>query len=287
MNADDDPEVEQEASADNGSTVIQSGRDTLIAGRDLHHNSATVAGAIGIGGAAVGSAVGTGIGAVAANSATAGTTTATGLGGVVTTKMIVAGALVAATTAGVGGYAAYQHYTCDSFFGTRTAKDVIDTAREKFTDARFSFDFRTGSGFTMDGYIDNARPAASLHSRIADITTDIVYLDNAAYFRLADEPWTKVDVEAWQDPQVSQGNPVKTVEYLASSGDATQSNCELQGTFDSRMLLPTRPETTIPFHAKVDPSGRLVHLTVVLPDQDTADWDIHDYGTTVEVTAPI
>ncbi|MEU4765872.1 hypothetical protein AB0H12_21695 [Actinosynnema sp. NPDC023794] len=92
---DDEPDVDQTAIADSASTVIQSGRDTLIAGRDLHHNSAAVAGAIGVGGA----------GRRHRDRRRGGErrhhrgTTATGLGTVVSTKMIVAGALVATTNA--------------------------------------------------------------------------------------------------------------------------------------------------------------------------------------------
>lgn len=267
-------EVHQRAYAAAGATINQAARDIYLTPL---RTTIAVGALSGAGGAAAGVAVTTGI-----TGGGSGTAAATGITGTKFTAMAIA---FATTTAGVGGYAAYQHYTCGSFFGERSARDVIDTARRSFTDASFTFDYQALGETVLTGEADNAKPAAKLHMEVQGSTYDAVLITDQLYTRVDGSEWERQDVST-EDPRLAQGNPVKTVEYLSSSQDTAQSDCELRGTFDSELLLPDSGLPPLPFDATVAPDGHLVRLKVTVAGGD-AVWTVSNWGEPRDITAPI
>jgi len=251
------------------------------AGRDVNSPTAVlgagaVGGAAGVAGAAAG---------VKAGSAS-GTTAAVG-GGTIGPKAVVVTLVVASATATGGGYAAYAHYTCSPLFGDRPAAQVLNTATHKFTDASFKFNFRAGGVFQMAGEFDNRQRVGQFHATSGADSIDYIQDHTTIYYRSSGGTWTRKTITSTEDARIAQGNPIKTAEYLSSTGNATQNHCAFRGAIDGTAIGLDSSTSSLPFEASTNPDGYLTHLKITLPQEPgDLDWQVYDYGTKITITPP-
>jgi hypothetical protein len=250
---------------------------------------AGASGAVGITGTLIGTeAAATGAGSVGGPvAATAG---ASKFAAIIGVPVLAAGAVATV------GYGIHQHDNCGSFFGERTAIEVLDAATDRVKDSSFRFRVRWGSAFTMSGEFDNQRVAGSYRGSMGDENVEIIHDNLTIYFRLSGGEWHREDFDTTEDPRLSQGNPIKTAEYLASATGATKSSCEVHGTIDTKVLDPDTTEPPIPFDASVNPDDDLTRLKLILPSRINGEsvpdelremeWEFYDHGVQVNVTPP-